>query len=1590
MDKATLFKNALQRAKQMWKKDKEESEEMYGEGVLTRRQAKIDANAAPAPKSPEPEPKEPEPPEPEPPEPEPKPPEPELEERSKTPSPNEGEEDDWEDVEEDPDNIFNKESLVAENNVLQVYVIKTFFKRQKKFNLEDHQYVMHFKKIRNEPILLGDVLDILEKAFFSVLENLKNFYKKEEENIIYMTLTQENLFNPFRTSPYLLQGNDTKQMVDHLMVNFNRFVNSNQSLPLLEKSFAVYFKVLSNAHVNHPNHRRKRVPIRATVGGASSNIFLPGGVISIPKSYPDHKNIFDQNCLTTSVVLGHLKLKKVEKYLKIKKMFYVRSKRQQKIEAGDLLSKLTNELCRECGLSDRGPYEVSEVLPKIVDHLNIQVHVILTMDGVTPTLMSFPPGNNKELPRIYLQLENDHINLIDNLQSFFLYHKRSICFDCKTFFSNHWRKTHRCRKSFCCFNCHGTIITEKTITVQYESTVFCDSKIPECQNIDLTCNKCNLPFKTELCFKNHEKLCSSNALGWKCLDCGIFESAFNQQTNQELQSKHVCGIKQYKCLFCFKPKDKEHVCQIHKQFSHDVWPNLGFLHMAFKDQGSGNCDSCFEIRKAYMEKNKITYAELFKSKVYAELLCSIHISNSSSPSPNVINFFQEEERHSLKEYLFCDDDLESADVILNRIDFPYSRKKIPLSKNPFKMKKTRQTVSVDFKKKLDRIFHQNVKKTAVEKMMLFFCQDDRMANVTVVVSEARILLTILEAFLKLNVTPNVIQDGNQINLLEVASLKLKFVLNGNYLKGSIFSLATQFGLTYEKTFFPFSWNNNKSYTYKGVKPSVNDFYLFGDTPEEKEQKADFYKKIEEPWCFKEALISNVRNECQTFTLSCLAFLTMCFELQDLIRSQDPEKKGEIHPYGWRISSISGFTFAVYAYFFMNDLEMFSVMHPFSGNVTQTSQGEYEWTSWLNYLNSDLNIVTAFNSSDGQVGFGKHFVDGYSAQNKTVYQFKGCEVKLKIIIPYIYFKVKNNIGIQDFKMFIIFLQFHYHVPPDCLNPNNKDRTIDSKNSFGVPLKKLLEKDNLEKNILLNYFGFDVKKIESIYECEWKRYKETHSEEIKTFWSLSELPKIRPLIRLVPRATLRGGFIEVYRLKFTLTENPGWTLHFADANSLYSHVVLQNEFPVGKYEVLLAKNDLKKNISFKDGEFFYKGESMKGDAAHVKILAPTQLLRPYLPYRLNDEFSHLALCKACLQKKLCKSCKHRSENVRAFTSCYQVTDLAKAVALGYKILEWYEVHHYKKRDFIFSKFVKILAAQKLRNTDLFGQKSAEEKQKICDDLNLKMNFDPNLALQPNAVAENNSQKELYKNMLNSFYGRFALHTNFTHHYFCRNLQEIERYASQADTQIVDIFSVSEDVCEIEVVAPTKVKPNLSGPMYLTSEINALGRKFIYEKSEEIENVGGVILSMDTDSIFFALPANAKDPLVYSQAFGDFKEVLGSGSNIKTFHSFGPRNYSVTYTDSLGNEQHLLKIKGLSTKSSHNCDIISPSMYHDFIEKRFHSEVCNIYLPQMRKKVEKQTKKFHEILTYFEFGNDIHAKRFIFENEKNYISFPFGFKF
>ena len=93
-------------------------------------------------------------------------------------------------------------------------------------------------------------------------------------------------------------------------------------------------------------------------------------------------------------------------------------------------------------------------------------------------------------------------------------------------------------------------------------------------------------------------------------------------------------------------------------------------------------------------------------------------------------------------------------------------------------------------------------------------------------------------------------------------------------------------------------------------------------------------------------------------------------------------------------------------------------------------------------------------------------------------------------------------------------------------------------------------------------------------------------------------------MIPRICIRSGFLETYILRWRQIDFPNETFYHSDCNGLYPHICLTNEFPVGKYEVLLT-TDLIDNITFNLGQHFYKGQSLSGSAAHVRILAPTNL-------------------------------------------------------------------------------------------------------------------------------------------------------------------------------------------------------------------------------------------------------------------------------------------------------------------------------------------------------------------------------------------------
>jgi hypothetical protein len=135
------------------------------------------------------------------------------------------------------------------------------------------------------------VESILEKSLTEILQNLKNSYPDNGDNIVYVTICQKTLVNPIRSGTYHIQDNDLLGLVNHIMASFNNFLRSATQLRL-DDTFEIYFKVLGSASINYNKHRRKTVPLRRLVGAnhGKSDIHLKGGLLELPTHFPNGQN----------------------------------------------------------------------------------------------------------------------------------------------------------------------------------------------------------------------------------------------------------------------------------------------------------------------------------------------------------------------------------------------------------------------------------------------------------------------------------------------------------------------------------------------------------------------------------------------------------------------------------------------------------------------------------------------------------------------------------------------------------------------------------------------------------------------------------------------------------------------------------------------------------------------------------------------------------------------------------------------------------------------------------------------------------------------------------------------------------------------------------------------------------------------------------------------------------------------------------------------------------------------------------------------------------------------------------------------------
>ena len=566
------------------------------------------------------------------------------------------------------------------------------------------------------------------------------------------------------------------------------------------------------------------------------------------------------------------------------------------------------------------------------------------------------------------------------------------------------------------------------------------------------------------------------------------------------------------------------------------------------------------------------------------------------------------------------------------------------------------------------------------------------------------------------------------------------------------------------------------------------------------------------------------------------------------------------------------------------------------------------------------------------------------------------------------------------------QFHGHTLPECSSPDviRRQMTTSSKNCYGIPVKTLLDRTEKEKAMLLSKDSVSAYNV--MWECTWDQFKKQNKTNLAKFWADSKLDPKRPLIRLVPRCSVRGGLVEVYQLFAEATEAK--QLQFFDHNSMYSYISKHMKFPLGEYQIVLEA-ELQQHLTIQNNQILYKNETCECDIAHVSVLAPRHLKAPFLAYRLNDQVFY-SNCMACLKLKICGRCIHKCNSKRRFTSTWTVLELNYALELGYQIEYFYELYHYSKSAFVLSDFIDVIQSLKLKNTDLMDTLSTTEQNQICDSINTTMNFKhPALRLSPTSVTPNHAQKQFFKDILNSLFGRFALHSQHSNRVFLKSQHELNALFATKDLEVLEFFPVNNTTIEAEILKTSSPYTSREGNLIFTALINAGARIYMHRLIQTLETEGCSVLYVDTDSILFTSSRDYTLPFAVGVCPGQFKAVLGPNVEIKKFYCLGPRNYCLLFEKD-GVTQYITKIKGINSTSQNLKDAITPATYETFLKSYFNDQVQQVYIPQMRRKVEPQTKSFKNVLLTQKFSNELHLKRFILTKAKTNIfkTYPYGY--
>ena len=267
---------------------------------------------------------------------------------------------------------------------------------------------------------------------------------------------------------------------------------------------------------------------------------------------------------------------------------------------------------------------------------------------------------------------------------------------------------------------------------------------------------------------------------------------------------------------------------------------------------------------------------------------------------------------------------------------------------------------------------------------------------------------------------------------------------------------------------------------------------------------------------------------------------------------------------------------------------------------------------------------------------------------------------------------------------------------------------------------------------------------------------------------------------------------------------------------------------------------------------------------KILAPQKLYQPVLP--IKKEKLMFTLCTKCFDEK-CNDCTH-NDSERALIGTWTTDKVSKALEKGYKIMEIYEVWHFKEksnallRGYV-KKFMKIKLETSPWNSDF----------EIVKDYITSIKNSLGIILKPNDIQPNPGKRAVAKICLNSLSGKFGQRQNMTQTKYVVDVKEWYKLILNDKITISNMVFINENVVQVTYkYKDWYVQDPFSTNIYIAAFTTSNARLRLYDM---LDKLGQSVAYYDTDSIVYI--DDGQKTIKTGCMLGEWTDELGKNDHI-----------------------------------------------------------------------------------------------------------------